>query len=102
MKPADRVEWAASKTRLRSFRFAVPLLERVRHLLAKALEVGAAQRHGLELGIVHRVDRLAVAQEFEMHVRAGRPAGAADEADHLAARHCRAQLEAGRKGREMA
>ena len=64
--------------------------ERTRHLLAEALEVGrrAAARR-LSLRMVDRIDRLAVAQQLEMQMRAGRAAGAADEADELAAQHRR-------------
>ena len=59
----------------------VPLLKRARHLLAEALEIETAQLHGLELGMGDWIDRLAVVQDLEMQVRAGRVAGAADEAD---------------------
>ena len=97
---------ARSRQRLRPRRrdlvFARALLERAGDLLAEAVEIEAAQLHGLELGMGDRVDRPAVVQHLEVQVRAGRAAGAADEADQLAAHDRLAGLDAGREGHEMA
>src|SRR5258708_39343866 len=52
--------------------------------------------------MIDGIDRLALAQELEVQMRAGRAAGAADKADELAAHHRLARLDAGRESREMA
>src|SRR6185295_18147278 len=50
----------------------------------------------------HRIDEAAVDHDLVVHVRAGRKAGRADEADHLALAHALARLDALREGRHVA
>src|SRR4029453_1119764 len=78
------------------------LFERASDLLAEAVHVETAQLHGLELGMVDRIDGLAVVQDLEVQMRPGRAAGAADEADELATHHGFAGLDPGCEGHEMA
>src|SRR5215216_3924020 len=82
--------------------FARAFFERARDLLAEAVHVEAAQLHGLELGMIDRIDGLAVVQNLEVQVRAGRAARAADEPYELAAHHGFAGLDAGCESHEMA
>src|SRR5688500_20160909 len=76
--------------------------ERACDLLAEAVHVEAAQLQGLELGVINRIDGLAVVQDLEVQMRAGGAAGAADEAYELAAHHRLAGLDPRREGHEMA
>jgi len=55
-------------------RLAIAFGARALHLLVKALEIGAAQLLALELWIAEWIDRLAVAQNLEVHMRTGRAA----------------------------
>src|SRR5439155_25738896 len=55
----------------------------------RALEHAAARQAD-----AHRVDEAAVDDDLVVHVRAGREAGRADEADHLALAHLLARLDA--------
>ena len=50
----------------------------------------------------HRIDEAAVDADLVMHVRAGRQAGRADEADHLALAHVLAFVDAAREGAHVA
>src|SRR5262249_14998482 len=61
------------------------LLEIVRDQPAEAREVAAAQLRPAHQRIDDGIGRHAILQQLEMDVRAGRPAGAADEADQLPA-----------------
>src|SRR5258707_9386371 len=75
--------------------------ECVLDLIAETLEIGAAQLCALELRVGQRIDRLAIAQNLEVQMRAGRSAGVADEADQFALADARPFLNAWRKTREV-
>src|SRR5215472_1113255 len=74
-------------------------------LLAVLLELGerAAVEHAAARQLdLHRIDETVVDQDLEVHVRAGREAGRADEADDLTLAHLRTNVEAAREGGHVA
>jgi hypothetical protein len=66
-------------------------------LIAEAFEIGATQLVMFNLGRSERIDRFAVGENFEVQVRTGRVAGAADKADQLVSAYLDAFLDAGRE-----
>src|SRR4051794_12677079 len=60
----------------------------------KASEDRAFEHAAARQADAHRIDKAAVDDDLVVHVRAGREAGRADEADHLALAHFLARLDA--------
>ena len=81
-----------------------PLIMRVEPVafLLEARQHRAFQRAAARQFHAHRIDEAAVDQNFVVDVRAGRLAGRADEADHLALPHLLAGLHALGEGRHVA
>ena len=71
-------------------------------LLLEARQHRAFQHAAARQLDAHRIDEAAVDQDLVVHMRAGRKAGRADEADHLALPHARAFVDAARKGAHVA
>ena len=70
--------------------------------LSKPASIGAVEHAAARQLDAHRIDEAAVDQDLVVHVRAGREAGRADIADHLALAHARAGLRRARERRHVA
>src|SRR5262249_34093133 len=83
------------------FGLPIALGDRRGNLLAKALELGAAQLKRFQLRTGDRIDGLAVNLQLKVQVRPCRAASTAHEADKLAAHDLLAGLDAGSEGHQM-